>query len=273
MINLEPFRSGISGNLEDWLAFNRDGAFASTGGLALAAPFPPAELMQNVSALTEPRDFAAHGCDILKALSTASPSPLNAFTDVLDFGVGAGRLARMFKGFQGRYTGVDVDTRHVAWVSSALDYVTAIATEPKQPLPLAGGSFDCILSISVFTHMNERDHRFYLGELARVARPGASLLLTVHGERALRRAESEASILAMLAVPERAIADTRRLFPAPGFSFILQQGHLTSSHYDYGITFISREYVEREWSKYFHVVDVCAAAIHDFQDIVVLRAR
>ena len=171
-MNLEPFRNGISGNLEDWLAFNRDGAFASTGGLALAAPFPPTELMQNVSGLTKPRDFAAHGCDILEAVSAASPTPLNAFTDILDFGVGVGRLARMFKGFQGRYTGIDVDTRHVAWVSSALDYVTAIATEPKQPLPLAEGSFDCMLSISVFTHMNERDHLFYLEQLARVARPG-----------------------------------------------------------------------------------------------------
>lgn len=273
-MNLDRVRRGISGDLKDWVAFNRHEAFASAEALAVVAPFPPTDLMNTVSPVTEPRDFASHGCDFLEALSTVSPTPLNAFTDVLDFGIGPGRLARMFKGFQGRYTGVDVDARHLAWVSSALDYVTAIATEPKRPLPLADRRFDCIISISVFTHMNERDQIFYLEELARVARPGAILLITVHGERALRRAETDPSILTMLSVPEQAIADTRVRFPVPGFSFILQQeGHLTTSEYDYGITFISQDYVGRVWSRYFDVVRVSGGGIHDFQDIVVLRAR
>lgn len=273
-MNLDRVRLGISGDLKDWLAFNRQEAFESAETLALVAPIPPVDLMYIVSGLTDPRAFAIHGCDILAALSAASPTPLDAFADVLDFGVGPGRLARMFKGFQGRYTGVDVDARAVAWVSSALDYVTAIATEPRRPLPLADRRFDCIISISVFTHMNERDQVFYLEELARVARPGATLLLTVHGQRALERAETEERILSLLAVPEQSIVDTRARFPDPGFSFILHAGgHLTTSEYEYGITFISQDYVEREWARHFDVVRVCRGAIHDFQDVVVLRAR
>jgi ubiquinone/menaquinone biosynthesis C-methylase UbiE len=179
----------------------------------------------------------------------------------------------MFKGFQGKYTGVDVDARHVEWVSSALDYVTGIVTKPKQVLSFTDKYFDCIISISVFTHMNEHDQFFYLQELARVAQSGSSIFLTVHGERALQRAETESQIFDMLSVKKSEIAATHHNFSTKGFNFILQQGHLTSNSYEYGITFISRNYIEREWSKYFEVVQIFSGAIHDFQDIVLLKAR
>ncbi len=269
-MSFERFRDGICGDLDAWIEFNRNGAFATPDGLAHIAPFPPTDLMQNVSGLVDPKDFAAHGCDILRALSIASPKPMNSYTDVLDFGVGVGRLARMFKGTRGHYTGIDVDMRHVGWVSTALDYVTGIATKPRKPLPFAASRFDCVISISVFTHMNEKDQFFYLSEIARVTRPGAKVFLTVHGERALERAETEKPIFDMLSVPEADINKTRALFPSPGFSFILQQGHLTTGEYDYGITFTAKAYIEREWSRYFDVVEVRSGAIHDFQDIVVL---
>src|SRR5262245_47822250 len=149
-MDLERYRDGISGDLDAWVDFNRTGAFSSPEGLQFIAAFPPTELMQNTSGLTAPQDFAAHGCDILQALRKASPVPVNSFGNILDFGVGVGRLARMFKGLRGRYTGVDVDKRHVEWVSSALDHVTAVASVPRQPLPFADNSFDCAISISVF---------------------------------------------------------------------------------------------------------------------------
>jgi len=264
---------GIHGDLQAWLDFNRVGAFASRQNLALVAPFPPRRLMHKTTALRDTKDFAAHGHDILKALSRASPTPLSTFADVLDFGVGVGRLARMFKGFRGHYTGIDVDTGNIAWVAKALNYVDAIATKPRQALPFVNNRFDCIISISVFTHMSERDQFFYLAELARVARPGATLLLTVHGERVLQRAETETRIFEMLAVPRHSIVHTRNLLASAGFSFVLQPGGLNSEKYEYGTTFISADYIEREWSRYFDIERICPAAIHDFQDIVVLRAR
>jgi SAM-dependent methyltransferase len=272
-MSLEQFRNGICGDLDAWIDFNRTGAFQTPGGLDVVAPFPPTELMQNTSGLTRQDHFASHGCDILQALRLASPKPLASFTDILDFGVGVGRLARMFKGTRGKYTGVDVDTRHVAWVSETLDYVNAIATTPRKPFPFERRRFDCVISISVFTHMNEKDQFFYLSELARITQPGATLMLTVHGERALKRAETEKEIFAMLAIPSETVEITRRLFPTKGFNFILQHGHLTSQEYDYGITFTGEDYIKREWSKYFDVVRVVSGAIHDFQDIVVLQAR
>ena len=269
----QRYGAGIGGDLDDWLDFNRAGAFRTDGGLDFVAPFPPAELMQNTTGLDQNKLFADQGAQFLRILDDASPRPLRTYGDVLDFGVGVGRLARMFKGFPGRYTGVDVDARHVAWVASALDYVDAIATSPHAPLPFEDGRFDCVISISVFTHMSESDQLFYLSELARVSQPGATLMLTVHGERALERAHADKVIFDLLEIPASEVDAVREVFPEPGFRFVLQNGHLTSDDYEYGITFIGRTYIERTWSRYFDVVNVLPGAIHDFQDVVVLTAR
>jgi SAM-dependent methyltransferase len=271
--DIERIRLGIMGDIDGWIDFNRHAAFDSSECLKLVSPFPPPELMQNTSGLTDSRDFAAHGCDIVAALKQASLRPLASFEHILDFGIGVGRVARMFKGFRGRYTGVDVDARHVAWISSTLDHASAFVSVPRFPLPFESRQFDCVISISVFTHMSEVDQFFYLSELARVTTPGAVLLLTVHGERAQVRAETEETIFAMLDVPRATVNQSRKILGAKGLHFIRQNGHLTSDAYDYGITFTSERYIRGEWSKYFDVTTVISGAIHDFQDIVVLEAR
>jgi cyclopropane fatty-acyl-phospholipid synthase-like methyltransferase len=38
-----------------------------------------------------------------------------------------------------------------------------------------------IVSVSVFSHMNEADQAFYLSELHRVTQPDAHIVITVHG--------------------------------------------------------------------------------------------
>ena len=274
MINIDNIRLGIHGPLNEWLEFNRHGAFESAENLALAAPFPPKDRMQVTTGLTDPKDFASHGYDILKALSDACPQSLASFKDVLDFGVGAGRLARMFKGFQGRYTGIDVDGKNIAWVGSALKHVTALQTKPKQKLPFAEKSFDLIISVSVFSHMNERDQFFYLKQIARVAKPGATIMLTIHGERAQQRAQTEDNIFKMLVVSQKAFVRESHALKTKGFGFIRQWGgHLNSFLYPYGITFISDSYIKEEWTKYFEFKAIHHGAIHDFQDIVVLQAH
>jgi SAM-dependent methyltransferase len=269
----ERYEAGIAGDLDAWLRFNGRDAFRARGGLRLVAPFPPMELMQNTTGLTSDEEFAAHGAHFVQVLNDASPKPLADHEDLLDFGVGVGRVARIFKGHEGRYTGVDIDARHVAWVASALDHVEAFATSPGEPLPFDDGRFDGVISISVFTHLDEDDHRFYLAELARVCRRDATVLLTVHGDRALARARSEASVFNLLEIPREELDAAQDRLADAGFVFVIQQGHLTTDDFAYGITFIARRYIETTWGQDFEVVDVIPGAIHDFQDLVVLRAR
>ncbi|MFG1350021.1 class I SAM-dependent methyltransferase [Xanthobacter autotrophicus] len=268
-----PGSEGIAGDFEAWLAQNLlpPDANAPPEGIA---PFPPADLMHNTTGLTAPRDFASHGVAFMRALNGLSPIALRHFRAVLDFGVGVGRVARLFHGFQGRYVGMDVDDRHIAWVDRNLAHVEAVRTKPRRRLPAPDRSFDAVISISVFSHLSEADHLFYLDELARVAAPGAVLFLSVHGERALHRAREEERIFAMLDIPADALqAAADSVDGGRGYAFIRQNGHLTSAAYDYGITFVSHDYVRTEWGKRFEVAAIGAGALHDFQDVVVLRAR
>jgi SAM-dependent methyltransferase len=263
---------GIRGSLDPWLRLNEFTAFESVR--ARVAPFPPAALMHRTSGLDNDQHFAAHGVAILRALAAASPKPLSDYRDLLDFGVGAGRLARMFKGFQGRYAGADIDADNVAWIAGNLPWVQSVKTEPGRTLPFADADFDAVVGISVFTHMNERDQFFYLDELRRVTRAGAMLFLTVSGTRVLERAETDSIIATMLALPEGGLATARAAFDAgPGFCFLRQHRHFTSRRYEYGATFISEVYIARNWARFFELQDVVRGAIHDFQDIVVLRRR
>jgi SAM-dependent methyltransferase len=178
----------------------------------------------------------------------------------------------MFKGFRGTYVGADIDHELLTWVSKGLPWVQTAATEPRKPLPFRNGQFDGVISISVFTHMNQADCLFYLRELHRVTRPGAYLFLTVHGSRALERAENETSVFEMLQIPASSLQEARAALDSDGVQFVRQDtGHLTTESYDYGITFTAEGYVRAEWARLFSVKDVRKGAIHDFQDIVVLK--
>ncbi len=265
-------RLGIDGDIEAWMHFNEVDAFSSAIASESVAAFPPSDLMHRTSGLTAHADFAAHGAIILRALAESSPEPLANSRNLLDFGVGAGRLARMFKGFSGRYIGVDVDQKMVDWINEHLPWVEAYRTEPREGLPFPDGVFDAVVSVSVFTHMNEPDHLFYLDELRRVTVPGARLLLTISGIRVIERAEREPRVLQMLTMsPDELLGARDALDHGSGFCFVRQQGHLASETYEYGMTFISPSYIAQRWSQYFAIERVVLGAISDFQDIIVLR--
>ncbi len=265
------YTSGCRLPAPEWADFNRRVIFEDPSLQTLAAPFPPRTLMQNVSGLEVERDFAEHGAHFWEVFSRILPRPLASYSPVLDFGCGCGRLARYFKGHPGQVHGCDIDARHVEWVRGHLPFVTAVNTQPNQPLPYADNTFDLIIAISVFTHLNEASQDLMLAELARIARPGGTLLLTTHGERALQRAREEDRIYRMIAVDDARFARAQQEFAADRHAFVAQEGHLTSATFQYGITFLPRGYVHAHWGRYFRVHDIVSGGLHDFQDVVVLE--
>jgi glycosyltransferase involved in cell wall biosynthesis/SAM-dependent methyltransferase len=270
----DPVDQGIDGPLEEWLHFNTVTAFESAENRARVAPFAPIELMRETSGLERIEDFASHGAVFARAIAATTHRPLASFSSWLDFGVGVGRLARMFKGFTGQYTGVDIDLRNIAWLRGHLPWVQAIHTVPGLPLPFPAGRFDMIVSISVFSHLNEAEQTLYLAELHRVARPDAHIAITVHGARALERAIGDDAVLKLLGIGPADLDRARAaLETGTGFHFVRQSGHLTTDDYDYGITFVASRWIDAVWSEWYTIVDVVPGGIHDFQDLVVLRRR
>lgn len=284
--------------IEQWLWLNRTGIFERSELRQYTSPFPPADLMHIVSGLQTERDFAKHGTDLFAAVSEASPIPLTEYAHILDFGCGCGRLARLFKGHPGTVHGCDLDRRHVEFIQRNFDFMEAKVSSVQGPLPYSSDQFDAVISISVFSHLNERSQDHFLRELYRVSRRGAYLFLSIHGERARARAEQEQEIWKMIRVHRNRFRAAGRFFARGKHAFILQHGHLTnlgpnktggrgwlrriltrgsasliSERYEYGITFIPETYVRDHWARWFKIEDYRAGAIHDFQDIIVLQPR
>jgi len=150
-------------------------------------PMPPAELVVMVSGPSRVwfseqgqrdaarfRDLAArHGCD------------LDQPSDVLDFGCGAGRIARWLApdviAAGGRFLGSDLNPRLVTWCSQNLPG-TYRANGLRPPLDLPDAGLDLVYAHSVLTHLAEATAKAWLAELARVLRPGGVALLTFHDE-------------------------------------------------------------------------------------------
>ncbi len=257
----------LNEDLAKWLAFNVE---AARGDRAHIAPLPPKDRIHITSGLTDPADFAVHGQLITSALAPCLPLPFRAYRSIVDFGVGVGRLARMFKGYPGTYLGLDIDAESIAWVTENLDYVSAIRLIPNRRIPLGNGQFPLIISVSVFSHMNESSATFYIGELLRLIEPGGTILVTTHGVRALARARSELEIRSMLSLTDTQLLAAERGMQEAGFSFVDMNTHLTSAEYSYGITFHTDDFVRRICCEFGANVEVRLfdGQIADFQDVI-----
>jgi len=150
-------------------------------------PMPPAELVVLVSGpslawfsehgrtdAAKFRDLAArHGQDAASGLS------------VLDFGCGAGRIARWLApeviGAGGTFLGSDLNPKLAGWCAANLPG-TYSANGLQPPLALDADIVDLVYAHSVLTHLTEATTRAWLAELARVLRPGGLALLTFHDE-------------------------------------------------------------------------------------------
>lgn len=117
------------------------------------------------------------------------------YTSVFDFGCGCGRVARQLilqVPRPSRYVGVDVHPAHIAWCRENLQpaapgfefhhhdvfdkLVNAGADKAEVlPFPVSDESVTLFESLSIFTHIVERQLAFYLREAARVLRPDGEM--------------------------------------------------------------------------------------------------
>lgn len=106
---------------------------------------------------------------------------------ILDFGVGWGRLIRLFAHDvpEPQLFGVDVDPDILQLCVDTGVPGTFLEVEPRGPLPFDDGAVDLAYAYSVFSHLAEDAAVSALAELARVVRPGGQLTLTTPGARFL----------------------------------------------------------------------------------------
>jgi len=170
---------------------------------------------------------------------------LNSFTRILDFGCGCGRTLVHIKSLapDAQFDGTDIDANAIEWSRANLTFATFSLSKERPPIDYDPNTFDFIYVISVFTHIDEEYQFMWLEELRRIAKPGAILLVTVHGRDDPRGLVFDRSY-------------EKGLFPAW-----------------YQITYHSKEYIYSNFSKYFDVLDYFPRSMNAHQDVVMLQKR
>jgi SAM-dependent methyltransferase len=169
---------------------------------------PPAYLRMLVAGTPDADWFVRSGAQAAETLARAAEAagrPLSEARTLLDFGCGAGRIARHMPAFtQATLYGVDYNPRLVAWCARHLSGVY-VRNRLHPPLAFADGFFDAVYLFSVFTHLRRATQRAWLKELARITAPGGLVLLTFHDENHAR-VTADPALAALLARDGFAIA-------------------------------------------------------------------
>jgi SAM-dependent methyltransferase len=189
---------------------------------------------------------------------------------VLDFGCGPGRIALWMEdvGRRGELHGVDIDERAIRWAQRNIPWGTFKANKPEPPLEYPDGYFDLIYNHSVLTHLDEDLQDRWLAELHRITSPGATVLLSFHGQHAFEDFESKTR--------ENGgdPALVRQRYDREGIVYLNEDAWLGSAHPDsYHTTFHAPWYVRQHWGSFFEVHTHIPQGALGYQDLIVLKRR
>jgi SAM-dependent methyltransferase len=225
-------------------------------------PTPPPHLTSRTTNLESPEAYWA-GALHMSGEYVAALVKHTGSRDVrrfLDWGCGCGRLTSLFLNNTAipEIHGCDIDGETVAWCIANLPRGRFLKIPPHPPTPYADGSFDAIISYSVFTHLGRDVQIEWLGEMRRVLVPGGLFLASVHGDFA-----------AALSPEQQVRADLE----SSGFSDRLPDSKLDGIAPEgyYRCVYQTKAWTLREWSKHFEVLEYAEGVVGNFQDLVVLR--
>ena len=187
-----------------------------------------------------------------------------ASANVLDWGCGHGRVVRHFarEHAVAQAWGIDIDAENVGWLRDNVPGVQTAVAPLLPPSDLPSAHFDLIYAISVMTHLTHEAQVAWLGELKRIAKPGAIIALTFAGP---------ASVAFASKFLTPAYVDA---WQSSGFDDSLDSQDLVDKIADdsyYRNTKQSADYTRQLWGSSFEVLDIHACA-YGYQDIAILRA-
>ena len=215
----------------------------------------------------------------VQAAATRHGYCFDAGTRVLDLGAGVGRQLKIYTAQfpQVEFHACDVEPSHVNWLKKHYPKVTSQANAYLPPLNYENDAFDFVYSVATFTHMAPAVCDQWLGETARLLRPGGIACFTVIGVGAMRSYSqwfSDADVAALEAngihhtdydiAASRAVFARRRL--------LKYTEHLAHCGDGYGQTFFSKGHIEANWpSSGLEIVDIEERAIDNLQDLIIMR--
>jgi SAM-dependent methyltransferase len=226
-------------------------------------PTPPVRLMQRVA---NADNAMVYWCRALKSFGEflevmQEHCDVNAVPTLLDWGCGCGRVAGLFMKHTGipRIYGCDIDGEAVEWCSRNLGEAHFSIINPYPPTRYADSLFHAIIGYSVFTHLRQEVQMQWLQEMERIMTHGGLFFASVHGDFAA----SFAPPAVQEEVRKRGISDSTLDKNLDG---IAPEGY-------YRGVYQTKEYIFREWGRYFRIVDYRERLMGNFQDLVVMQKR
>ncbi len=225
-------------------------------------PLPPVRLRARVAGSWAGHAFLRMGgvlsSDVRTVLDLAGEDR-SRFQQVLDWGCGCGRVMREFPQMfpNATLTGADIDAEAIAWNQEHLRGLGEFCVVPSvPPSSLPAGRFDLILGVSVFTHLPLALESAWLRELARIAAPGARLLLSYHGDELIREHFTM----------DQAIENE------DGFSYFrTSPTEGLPDHYQ--ASFHTEGALRRLWGEHFDILSIHPLSLGKRQGMVLCRAR
>jgi SAM-dependent methyltransferase len=242
-------------------------------------PVPPAELVHRVAGHFRAdeveqvlRDFDEGASKSVRWLERGLAAVGRSFVDferLLDFGCGPGRIMRWLGPLADELElhGVDIDADAIEWAERHIPYARFAVAPHEPPMPYPAGHFDLVINHSVFTHLDGSMQDLWLAELRRVTRPGAMVLLTVHGTRHVQ------TVVRQFRDAGEDPEPYLRQLETEGILFIADDDYLGSTHPPfYHSTFHAPWYVFEHWHEFFHIRAYTPEG-SGTQDLVVLERR
>jgi len=189
-------------------------------------------------------------------------------TKYLDFGVGWGRIARMFLRDlnEKNIYGVDVTPEILETCKKIMPVGEYSLSEPRGTLPYSDSYFDLVTAFSVFSHLSADSGLHWIGELHRVMKPGGIAVVTTLSNSFISLCREVASnpessdwAKMMASYIYQSYPNWKELFnnfPDDELLYLSSGGGFdTMAASDYGWAMVSREYAEKRWGEWFEIVD------------------
>lgn len=200
----------------------------------------------------------------------------NARLQLLDFGCATGRFLRHAWTFGSKKIdtwGCDFAPPNVQWAKKYLSPDIKIFLNTDVPhLPFPDEYFDVVTAFSVFTHIDMLEDAWLL-ELRRITNHNGILYLTIHNEATWKKVTTRPGSLTRMMrandVPGN-IEVSEELFkgPMPQDRLVLRMSN--DNIYNSNVMFTS-DYVHKNWSRYFEIMDIADNAHACFQSPVIMR--
>jgi SAM-dependent methyltransferase len=285
LLSALPARSSrdLFGNVSDdfWLWLNTEGYRQNEKLHGILPALPPEYFQMAVASLTGDETlrsaFAIYR--FFRTLIEQFHKPVADCEAILDFGCGWGRITRFFlKDIEAeKLWGVDQWKELVELGNQTRTGCHFLHVNQNPPAPLSNEMFDVVFAYSVFSHIDENEHKRWLAEFKRILKPDGLLILTtwqrehipfleqIGGQQVTAWDDHYNSAVARhFPGTQKALAD----YDA-GKYFHIDLGYPT--YPTYGETCIPKKYVYAEWTKLFEVLDYIDDRSACEQDVIVCR--